>query len=136
MNKFFYLGYSRIGNGLISSPPSCSNSVVINNNGFEDEPGDQHSPEQATNALDLLLTPPDSLATNLEECSTSNVQPQPELFGLPSSNYVGEYLVDDNESVVSHPSMLLQFDDEPFFRKSPKTLADLKRFLNELIYHE
>nr|CAD2183858.1 unnamed protein product [Meloidogyne enterolobii] len=53
--------YNRIGEGSISSPYASSDAVAIDNS--LENSGDQNSPEQATNALDLLLTPPDSMTT-------------------------------------------------------------------------
>lgn len=134
---------SRLGEGSVPSPSASSNAVAIDN--LLDNSADQNSPEQATNALDLLLTPPDSMTTmesNLDDYPiasiSSNILLHSEAIDSPpacSTNkiggYVGECLVDDNESVVSHPSMLYQYEDEPLFEKppkTPKTFADWRRY--------
>ncbi|CAK5069575.1 unnamed protein product [Meloidogyne enterolobii] len=138
--------YSRIGEGSVSSPYASSYAVAIDN--LLENSADQNSPEQATNALDLLLTPPDSMTTmesNLDNYPiasiSSNVLQHSQVVESPlcSTNkfekqiggYVKECIVDDNESVISHPSMLYQSEDEPLFEKlpkTPKTFADWKRY--------
>nr|CAD2139458.1 unnamed protein product [Meloidogyne enterolobii] len=138
--------YSRIGEGSVFSPYASSDAVAIDD--LLENSADQNSPEQATNALDLLLTPPDSMTTmesNLNDYPiasiSSNVLQHSQAVESPlcSTNkfekqiggYVKECLVDDNESVISHPSMLYQCEDEPLFEKlpkTPKTFADWKRY--------
>uniref|UniRef100_A0A915N4U6 RUN domain-containing protein n=1 Tax=Meloidogyne javanica TaxID=6303 RepID=A0A915N4U6_MELJA len=138
--------YNRIGEGSISSPYASSDAVAIDNS--LENSADQNSPEQATNALDLLLTPPDSMTTmesNLNDYPiasiSSNVLQHSQTvesplcstnkFGKQIGGYVKECLVDDNESVISHPSMIYQCEDESLFEKlpkTPKTFADWKRY--------
>nr|CAD2192100.1 unnamed protein product [Meloidogyne enterolobii] len=124
--------YNRIGEGSISSPYASSDAVAIDNS--LENSGDQNSPEQATNALDLLLTPPDSMTTmesNLNDYPIASIDSNVLQHSQTIGGYVKECLVDDNESVISHPSMIYQCEDESLFEKlpkTPKTFADLKRY--------